>query len=76
MKHSKLLKKNAQNNPSVADEAYERLVIRLVRDKYSLNQELAILRQHDSKPEEFAAYNAYVEECKAYAKQELAEVRA
>ena len=74
MKHLKLLKKNAQKNPALADEAYERLVIKRVRERYSLNQELAILRQRDSKPEEFAAYNTYVEQCKAAAKTELAEV--
>lgn len=75
MKHLKLLKKNAQKNPAIVNEAYERLVIGRIRKRYSLNQELAILRQRDSKPEEFAVYNTYVEECKAAAKAELAEVR-
>lgn len=74
MKHLKLLKKNAEKNPAIVDEAYECLIIGRIRKRYSVNQELAILRQRDSKPEEFATYNAYVEECKAYAKQELAEV--
>ena len=31
-----------------------------------------MLRQLDSKPEEFAAYNAYAEQCKQQAKAELA----
>lgn len=75
MKHHKLLKKNAQRNTSVLDEEYERLIIKRIRERYTLNQELAILRQRDSKPDEFATYNAYVEECKAIAKAELAEVR-
>jgi hypothetical protein len=74
MKYLKLLKKNAQRNTSVLDEEYERLIIKRIRERYTLNQELAILRQRDSKPDEFATYNAYVEECKAIAKQELAEV--
>lgn len=47
---------------------YEAKVDSLVRKKYSLSNELAILRQRDTKPEEFAEYNAYVEECKALAK--------
>lgn len=50
---------------------YENRVVELLRKKYSLNQELAILRQRDNKQEEYAAYNAYVEECKATAKAEI-----
>lgn len=48
--------------------AYEECVNTLIREKYSLSQELAILRQRDSKPEEYNAYNAYCEACKAEAK--------
>ena len=48
--------------------AYEEYVNALIREKYTLSQELAILRQRDSKPEEYATYNAYCEECKAIAK--------
>lgn len=48
--------------------AYENAVNALIREKYTLSQELAILRQRDSKPEEYAAYNAYCEDCKAQAK--------
>lgn len=49
-------------------EAYGNSVEKLIREKYSLNDELAILRQRDTKPEEFAEYNAFVEECKAKVK--------
>lgn len=48
--------------------AYEEYVNALIREKYTLSQELAILRQKDSKPEEYAAYNAYCEMCKIEAK--------
>lgn len=48
--------------------AYENYVNTLIREKYTLSQELAILRQRDSKPEEYAAYNEYCETCKAQAK--------
>lgn len=48
--------------------AYENSVNALIREKYTLSQELAILRQRDSKPEEYAAYNAYCEQFKAQAK--------
>ena len=50
---------------------YMDYVDRLIRRKYSVSAELAILRQRDSKPEEFAEYNAYAEECKARAKREF-----
>lgn len=55
----------------VAKHIYPTLVTRLIRKRYTLSDEMAILRQRDSKPEEFAKYNAYVEECKATAKAEL-----
>lgn len=50
---------------------YEDLVVSKIRKKYNVNQELAILRQKDTKPEEWAIYNAYVEDCKKRAKEEL-----
>ena len=50
---------------------YEQRVVQLIRERYDIDAELAILRQRDSKPEEFAEYNAYCEECKTKAKEEL-----
>ena len=52
---------------------YEDEVAILIREKYSENDELAILRQKDSKPEEFAEYNAYCEQCKKEIKEKIAE---
>lgn len=49
-------------------QQYEKAVNALIREKYTLSQELAILRQRDTKPEEYAAYNTYCEQCKAQAK--------
>ena len=51
------------------DEEYITKVVELIRQRYSINDELAILRQRDEKPTEFNEYNAYVEECKAEAKR-------
>ena len=48
----------------LANEEYENKIVALIRKKYNVNQELAILRQRDTKPTEFAEYNAYVEQCK------------
>lgn len=63
-------KKLAELN-GVQDLKYEDEVVRLIRRKYSLSKELAIMRQRDKKPEEWEAYNAYCEECKAEAKKEV-----
>lgn len=49
---------------------YEELVVSLIREKYSVDDELAIQRQRDTKPEEFQAYFEYCEECKEKAKAE------
>lgn len=52
---------------------YESLVVTLIREKYSLNDEQAIIRKKlagiDSK--EFEEYNKYAEECKAKARKIL-----
>ena len=55
----------------VSDKVYGQTVDHLIRERYSLWDELAILRQRDEKPEEYAAYNAYCEECKKQAKLEI-----
>ena len=57
------------------DKTYEELVITLIRQKYSINEELAILRQRDSKPQEFAEYNQFVENIKSQLKAKIEEVR-
>ena len=63
-------KKFAKLNGTQA-ELYEQEVTRLIRRRYSLSNELALSRQRDKKPEEWAEYNAYCEECKRRAKEEL-----
>ena len=50
---------------------YPKLVENKIRTRYSVSAELAILRQRDTKPEEFAEYNAFCEQCKADTKTEL-----
>ena len=47
---------------------YPKIVENKIRTKYSVSAELAILRQRETKPEEFAEYNAFCEACKAEAK--------
>ena len=50
---------------------YEKLVESLIRQKYSLSNELAILRQATTKVDEFKAYNEYAEKCKNQAKSKI-----
>lgn len=59
------VRKQKQDN-----DEYENKIVALIRKKYNVNQELAILRQRDAKPLEFEEYNAYAEQCKAEAKNE------
>lgn len=54
---------------------YETKIVSLIRKKYNINQELAILRQRDTKPTEFVEYSKYVEKCKAEVKTKLKEKR-
>ena len=44
---------------------YEQRVVDRIRAVYSIDDELAILRQRDTKPYEFALYNNFVEKVKA-----------
>ena len=67
----KLAKKNKAERPEEFDKLYGKTVEKFIRRKYSVRSELAILRQRDSKPEEFAEYNSYCEECKSEAKKLL-----
>ena len=53
------------------DRLYGARVSELIREKYSLDSELAILRQRDEKPDEYQAYFAFCEECKSRAKREI-----
>ena len=55
--------------PTPYQPTYEERVVELVRLRYDVNAELAILRQRYSKPEEFAEYNSYCEECKRKIKE-------
>lgn len=63
---SRLIKLFSRNGKT--KEAYEEQVNALIRERYSLPQELSILRQQKEKPEEYAEFFAYAEECKAKAK--------
>lgn len=65
-----LEKRLAEKNGSL-EALYHQKVVELLRERYTVNEELSILRQRDAKAEEFSAYNAFVEECKTKAKAEV-----
>lgn len=67
----KLAEKIKEVDPKAWERCYENLIVKKIRQKYSINEELAILRQRDEKPEEFAEYYSYVEECKAAVRTEM-----
>jgi hypothetical protein len=53
------------------DTLYPEYVSHLIHERYSINTELALLRQMNTKPEDFAEYNKYAEKCKARARKEI-----
>ena len=73
--NAKLMQKNKAH---MTEEKYNAMksveIERLIRKRYTISDELAILRQKDEKPAEFAAYHAYAEECKKIVKASLGEV--
>lgn len=56
---------------SVPVPTYEQRVQQSIRERYSVDDELAILRQRDTKLDKFAAYYEYAEQCKAQAKKQM-----
>ena len=50
---------------------FKRILINKIRKKYSIDDEIAIIRQKDTKPEEFKEYNEYVENSKKEIKEKL-----
>ncbi len=60
-----LMKKNGCSKAYYGD-----LVNARIRERYSLSEELSLLRRRDEAPEAFAAYCAYAEAVKAAVRQE------
>lgn len=58
----------------VPEPSYEHQVEALIAERYTVKNEIALLRQQNRKPEEFAAYDDYCEACKEQVKQKLGMV--
>lgn len=50
----------------------EQMIAKVIGAKYSVDDQIAILRQKDAKPEEWEAFNAFAEEVKAKVTAEYA----
>lgn len=61
--------------PPYTKAEYKAKIVELIRQRYDQDDENGILRQRDTKPDEFAEYDAYVEQCKAEARQNLAAAK-
>ena len=55
--------------PALSKAEYDAEVERLIALRYSYGKEIEVNRERDTRPEQFAAYMAYVEECKRQAKE-------
>lgn len=58
--------------PSDIQAVYDELVEKYIREKYTISQEFAVIRQKDDKPDEYQLYYTYAEECKMRARGEIA----
>jgi hypothetical protein len=60
----KLAKKNKATNPQTVDAYRAQLIEEKIAQRYTPKQEIAIIRQRDTKPAEFKEYFDFVEKCK------------
>ena len=66
-----VLEKEAEEARRHTLEKYPLYVEEGIREKYTVSDELAILRQRDTKPEKFEEYFAFCEAVKTKAKKDL-----
>ncbi len=50
------------------------IIVSAIREKYSVDDEIAILRQRDTKPREFEEYFNFVEEIKSQVPQKVGDL--
>jgi hypothetical protein len=60
-----------EGDQKLLDDLYPEYVSHLIHERYSINTELALLRKMNTKPEDFAEYYEFAEECKAKARREI-----
>jgi hypothetical protein len=65
------LEENAEYNSMIIEPDYKESIISAIRERYSVDDELAILRQRDTKPDEFSEYFNFVESIKQNLKENI-----
>lgn len=69
---SREAERNEQERHYWQNIPYDEAVDAEIRKQYTVSQEFAILRQRDEKPDEYATYYAYCEQCKELVKSKKA----
>ena len=62
------------NKNGVLPRLRKQLIVSEIRKRYDADDEMAVLRQAQTKPEEYWEYNAYVEDCKKRVNEFIASV--
>lgn len=71
----KIIKEEKEQSVEIVNQIvpYEEFVVQFIRERYTLDDELAIQRQKETKPDEWSEYFAYCEECKAKAREQVGD---
>lgn len=70
LSEEELMEKKAQAQKLYFTQTPENVaIVNEIRKKYDINEEFAILRQRDEKPEEYQEYYNYCEQCKSYVRE-------
>ena len=63
MNFSKLVQANKEKHPEAFEAYRSQLIEKEIEKKYSIEQQIGIIRQRDTKPEKFQRFFDDVEEC-------------
>lgn len=69
--------RNAYNYNTVqffGKPCYDKIVSLIIRENYTLDEELSIQRQRDTKPEIFEEYNQFCDDTKKMVKQDIENI--
>ena len=72
--YAELVSQEVEPTPPTEEELQQRYVLRvreLIREKYAIEDELAIQRQRYTDPDKFNEYNDFCEVCKQKAREEI-----
>ena len=73
MNFSKLARANKEKHPEAFEAYRSQLIEKEIEKKYSIEQQIGIIRQRDTKPEKFQKFFDDVESCISEVDAELAK---